>query len=115
MKKEVKNETINNEVKEKAEEVVETVKESFEEDVVEEEVKESKLKRGINWIKAHKTEIALGAVAVVGGMVGYALGHVKEDDTIAIESGEDYVKITDKSDEPVDVELTSEEQVSEEA
>lgn len=115
MKKEVKNETINNEVKEKAEEVVETVKESFEEDVVEEEVKESKLKRGINWIKAHKTEIALGAVAVVGGMVGYALGHAKEDDTVAIESGEDYVKITDKSDEPVDVEVTSEEQVSEEA
>lgn len=116
MKKEVKNETINNEVKEKAEEVVETVKESFEEDIVEEEVKESKLKRGINWIKAHKTEIALGAVAVVGGMVGYALGHVKEDDTIAIESGEDYVKITDKSDEPlVDVEVTSEEPVSEEA
>lgn len=114
MKKEVKNETINNEVKE--EEVVETVEESFEEDVVE-EVKESKFRKGINWIKAHKTEIALGAVAVVGGMVGYALGHATEDDTVSIESGEDYVKITDKSDEPnyVDVEVTSEEPVSEEA
>lgn len=113
-KKEVKNEAINNEVKE--EEVVETVKESFEEDVVE-EVKESKFRKGINWIKSHKTEIALGAVAVVGGMVGYALGHATEDDTVSIESGEDYVKITDKSDEPnyVDVEVTSEEPVSEEA
>lgn len=114
MKKEVKNENVNNEVKEKAEEVVETVKESFEEDVVE-EVKESKLKRGINWIKSHKTEIALGAVAVVGGMVGYALGHAKEDDTVTIESGEDYLKVTEKYEEPVDVELTSEEPVSEEA
>lgn len=114
MKKEVKNENVNNEVKEKAEEVVETVKESFEEDVVE-EVKESKLKRGINWIKAHKTEIALGAVAVVGGMVGYALGNAKEDDTVTIESGKDYLKVTEKSEEPVDAELTSEEPVSEEA
>lgn len=89
-------------------------KKKFEEDVVE-EVKESKLKRGINWIKAHKTEIALGAVAVVGGMVGYALGNAKEDDTVAIKSGEDYLKVTEKSEEPVDVELTSEEPVSEEA
>lgn len=109
-KKEVKNENINNEVKE--EEIVDVEKETLDEEV---EVKESKLRKGINWIKAHKTEIALGAVAVVGGMVGYALGNAKEDDTVTIKSGEDYVKITDKSEEPViDVDVTSEEQVSEE-
>lgn len=108
-KKEVKNENINNEVKE--EEIVD-VEETLDEEV---EVKESKLRKGINWIKAHKTEIALGAVAVVGGMVGYTLGNAKEDNTIAIESGGDYLKVTEKSEEPVDVELTSEEPVSEEA
>ena len=109
-KKEVKNENINNEVKE--EEIVDVEEETLDEEV---EVKESKLKKGINWIKSHKTEIALGAVAVVGGMIGYALGNAKEDNTIAIESGEDYLKVTEKSEEPVtDVELTSEKQVSEE-
>ena len=109
-KTEVKNETINNEVKE--EEIVDVEEETLDEEA---EVKESKLKKGINWIKAHKTEIALGAVAVVGGMIGYALGNAKEDNTIAIESEEDYLKLTEKSEEPVaDVELTSEKQVSEE-
>lgn len=109
-KKEVKNENINNEVKE--EEIVDVEEETLDEEV---EVKESKLRKGINWIKAHKTEIALGAVAVVGGMVGYALGNAKEGDTVTIKSEEDYVKITDKSEEPViDVDVTSEEQVSEE-
>ena len=48
-------------------------------------------------------------------MVGYALGDAKEDDTVTIESGEDYLKVTEKSEKPIDVELTSEEQVSEEA
>lgn len=106
-KKEVKNENINNEVKE--EEIVDVEEETLDEEV---EVKESKLRKGINRIKAHKTEIVLGAVAVVGGIVGYALGNAKEDDTVTIESGEDYLKVTE---EPVDVELTSEEPVSKEA
>lgn len=111
-KREVKNENINNEVKEE-ETVVDVEEETLEEEV---EVKESKLKKGINWIKSHKTEIALGAVAVVGGMIGYALGNAKEDNTISIESGEDYVKITENSEETVvDVDVTSENQVSEEA
>ena len=48
-------------------------------------------------------------------MICYALGNAKDDNTIAIESGEDYFKVTEKSEEPVaDVELTSEKQVSEE-
>lgn len=112
-KKEVKNENINNNEVKKEETIVDVEEETLEEEV---EVKESKLKKGINWIKSHKTEIALGAVAVVGGVIGYALGNAKEDDTVTIESGEDYVKIKENSEEPViDVDVTSEEQVSEEA
>lgn len=110
-KKEVKNENINNEVKE--EKVVVDIQE--EEETLDEEVKkESKLKKGINWIKDHKHEIAIGAACVIGGVIGYALGHTEEDNTVAIESGDDYLKITDNSEEPVDVEIASEEQVSEE-
>lgn len=111
-KKEVKNENVNTEVKE--EEIVDVQEETLEEE--EETVEESKLKKGINWIKNHKTEIALGAVAVVGGMIGYALRGTKEEDivTTAISNG-DTVSIEMNPDEPVDVEVTSEEPVSEKA
>lgn len=111
-KKEVKIENINNEVKE--EEVVNVQEEETLEKEVVEEVKESKLKRGIDLIRNHKREIAIGAACIIGGMIGYALGH-KEDNTATIESKDDYPWLTDKPEEPVDVEVTSEEEVMEEA
>lgn len=108
-KKEVKNENIKNEVKE--EKTIDVQEETLEEEAVE----ESKFKKAINWIKDHKTEIAIGAAVIVGGAIGYVLNESKEDTLTTAISGSDTLSIEMDPEEPVDVEVTSEDQVSEEA
>ena len=105
-KKEVKNENINNEVKE--EETIDVQEETLEEEV--EEMKESKFKKGINLI-----EIAIGVACIIGGVIGYALNSNKDDSLTTAISGSDTLSIEMDPEEPVDVEVTSEDQVSEEA
>lgn len=110
-KKEVKNENINNEVKE--EETIDVQEETLEEEV--EEMKESKFKKGINLIRNHKREIAIGVACIIGGVIGYALNSNKDDSLTTAISGSDTLSIEMDPEEPVDVEVTSEDQVSEEA